>query len=357
MGDEMRVPEKALTKFCVAVFEGLKVPRRDAEIATEVLVIADLRDKGSHGVARLPRYVDGLRKGLMAPTDQSKVVKETATTGLIDGGKSLGQVVAHRGMALAIEKARKSGTGFVTVRNSNHYGIAGYYAMMALEHGCIGISMTNAAPLVVPTYGRDAILGTNPISIAVPADNEPFVVDMATSVVPRGKIEVYDRANKSMPVGWAVDTRGKGTTDAKVVLEGLVKRSGGILPLGGEGEEHSGHKGYGLALAVELLCAALSGASFSLQTYGQERADIGHFFGAIDIASFRPLADVKRDARAILDQLRNSPKADGHDRIYAHGEKGFAAERGRRADGIPLGPKVVENLKKVGGELGVPWVL
>ena len=357
MGDEFRIPEKDLTKFCVAVFEALKVPRPAAEVSTEVLVAADLRDKGSHGVARLPRYVDGLRKGIMAPTDQSKVVKETATAALIDGGKSLGQVVGHRGMALAVEKARKSGTGFVTVRNSNHYGIAGYYAMMALEHGCLGISMTNAAPLVVPTYGRDAILGTNPIAIALPADGEPFVLDMATSVVPRGKIEVYDRANKSMPVGWAVDTRGKGTTDAKVVLEGLVKRSGGILPLGGEGEEHSGHKGYGLALAVELLCAALSGASFSLQTYGQERADIGHFFGAIDVASFRPLADVKRDARAILDQLRNSPKADGHDRIYAHGEKGFAAERGRRADGIPLGPKVVENLKKVGGELGVPWVL
>jgi LDH2 family malate/lactate/ureidoglycolate dehydrogenase len=300
--------------------------------------------------------VDGLRKGIMVSSDQSKVVKETATTALIDGGKSLGQVVGHRGMALAIEKAKRSGTGFVSVRNSNHYGIAGYYSMMALEQGCIGISMTNAAPLVVPTFGRDAILGTNPISIALPADGEPFVLDLATSVVPRGKIEVYDRQNKVMPAGWAVDTRGRGTTDAKTVLAGLVQRSGGILPLGGEGEEHSGHKGYGLALAVELLCAALSGASFSLQTYGVERADIGHFFGAIDIEAFRPLADVKRDARAILDQLRHSPKADGHDRIYTHGEKGFAAERERREHGIPLGPKVVDALKKAGADLGVPWV-
>jgi LDH2 family malate/lactate/ureidoglycolate dehydrogenase len=355
MGDEVRIQEKALTEFCVDVFEALQVPRGDAQTAAEVLVVADLRDKGSHGVARLPRYVDGLRKGIMAPADQSKVVHETATAAVIDGGKSLGQVVGRRGMALAIEKAKRSGAGFVSVRNSNHYGIAGYYAMMALEHGGLGISMTNAAPLVVPTYGRDAILGTNPISLALPADGEPFVLDMATSVVPRGKIEVYDRANKPMPVGWAVDTRGKGTTDAKAVLAGLIQRSGGILPLGGEGEEHSGHKGYGLAVAVELLCAALSGASFSLQTYGQERADIGHFFGAIDVAGFRPLADVKRDARAILDQLRNSPRAEGHDRIYTHGEKGFAAERERRLHGIPLGPKVVEALKKVGQELQVPW--
>jgi len=357
MGDEVRVGKEALTQFCVTVFEKLGVPKGDAGTATDVLVAADLRDKGSHGVARLPRYVDGLKKGIMVPKDQSHVVKETATTGLIDGGKSLGQVVGKRGMELALQKAKASGVGFVAVRNSNHYGIAGYYTLMAVERGCIGFSVTNTAPLVVATFGRDAVLGTNPVSLAIPAEGEPFLLDMATSVVPRGKLEVFDRQGKPMPMGWAVNARGQGTANAREVLDNLKARTGGgILPLGGEGEEYSGHKGYGLALAVELLCAAVSGASFSLKTYGEERADIGHFFGAIDVSSFRPLADVKKDARGILDQIRGGPKAEGHDRIYVHGEKGFAAERERLKSGIPLGPKVVENLKKVGTELGVPWV-
>lgn len=357
MVDGVRVRKEGLTRFCAAVFEKLGVPPSDAKIAADILVLADLRDKGSHGVARLGRYVEGLKKGIMVPTDKSQVVHETATTALIDGGRSLGQVVGHRAMALAIEKAKAHGTGFVTVRNSNHYGIAGYYALMAVPHGCIGISMTNAAPLVVPTFGRDALLGTNPIAVAVPAEGEPFLFDAATSVVPRGKLEVYERQGKPMPFGWAVDARGKGTTNATEVLENLGKRGGGgILPLGGEGEEFSGHKGYGLAMVVEILSSVLAGGAFGLGTYAAEgSANIAHFFGAIRVDAFRPLADVSRDLRTFLDQVRNSPKAEGHERVYVHGEKGFAFERECLAEGIPLGPKVVESLKKVGGDLGVPW--
>ena len=357
MADEIRVTKDDLTRFCVAVLEKLGVPRRDAEIVAEVLVVADLRNKGSHGVARFGRYVDGLKKGVMVPTDRSKIVRETATTALIDGGASLGQVVGHRAMELAIRKAKEHGTGFVTVRNSNHYGIAGYFALMAVPEGCIGLSVTNTAPLVVPTFGRDAILGTNPIAVAMPADGEPFVFDAATSVVPRGKLEVYDRQSKAMPLGWAVDARGKGTTNAEEVLSNLGKnRGGGILPLGGEGEEFSGHKGYGLAMLVELFSSLLAGGAFGLGTFSEGgSANIAHFFGAIRVDAFRPLPEFKRDVRKFLDEIRNGPKAEGRDRIYTHGEKGFAAERERRKNGIPLGPKVVEGLKKIGDELGVPW--
>lgn len=352
-----RVKREDVVRFCIAVFEKLGVPRKDAQVVTEVLVLADLRNKDSHGVARLARYVEGLRSGLMLPTDHSKVVRETVTTALIDGERSLGQVVGKKGMELAIQKANANGTGFVTVRNSNHYGIAGYYALMAVDAGCIGISMTNAAPLVVPTFGRDALLGTNPISIAIPAEGEPFILDMATSVVPRGKLEVYDRLGKAMPVGWAVDEKGHVSQDPTRVLNNLKKRGGGgILPLGGEGEEFGGHKGYGLALAVEILCGTLSASAFGGQTYVNEQsANVGHFFGAIEVAAFRPLADMRRDLRRYLDSVQASPKAEGHDRIYVHGEKGFLYERRCLQEGIPIDAKTLASMKKIGGELGVPW--
>ncbi|MCD6554052.1 MAG: Ldh family oxidoreductase, partial [Anaerolineae bacterium] len=209
-----------LKDFCTRVFEKLGVPRDDAEVTSDVLVLANLRGIDSHGVARLRRYVNGLRDGVMVARPEIQVVRETPATALIDAGAGLGQPVSYRAMQKAIEKALEVGAGFVTVRNSNHYGIAGYYAMMALEHDCIGISMTNAAVLVVPTFGRDAMLGTNPISVAAPAGQErPFVLDMATSTVPQGKLEVYHRLEKPIPLGWATDETGTPTTDAGRVLE------------------------------------------------------------------------------------------------------------------------------------------
>src|SRR2546426_746300 len=353
------VPEPQLRRFVVSVFRKLGVPSNDAKIATDVLLAADLRGIGSHGVARLPRYVTGVKSGSMTPRGASKIVKQTRATAVIDGGNGLGQVVARRGMELAIKKARGTAVGFVVVRNSNHFGIAGYYSMMALKAGMIGISSTNAAPLVVPTFGRTAVLGTNPISVAVPTGTEePFVLDMATSVVPRGTIEVYDRQGKEMPLGWAVDPTGHSTTNPRIVLEALAKRlGGGILPLGGEGETFSGHKGDGLALLVDILCGALPGAGTALDVYADERAaNVGHFFGAIDVRAFRPLPAFKRDMDKLLRTLRESPRAEGHDHIYVHGEKSFAMERERRGQRVPLGPNGGHFVRKNVADAGLPWI-
>ncbi|HZY94764.1 MAG TPA: Ldh family oxidoreductase [Candidatus Bathyarchaeia archaeon] len=362
MVDQVLAPnvirENNLKDFCNQVWMKLGVPEKDAKITTDVLVLADLRGVDSHGVARLPRYYTDLKNGWTSPTDQSRTLKETRATALIDGGKSLGQVVGHKGMELAIRKAKETAVGIVSVKNSHHYGIAGYYSLMALQQGLIGISMTNAAPLVVPTFGRTAVLGTNPISLTAPASQEkPFVLDMATSVVPRGKLEVYERLRKKIPLGWAVDTTGQGTTDPHVVLEALSKRlGGGILPLGGEGEEHSGHKGYGLALMVDVLCGVLSGAATGLGVdVDKTKPNVGHFFMALDPAAFRPLDEFKRDMDRLAKELKDSPKAEGQSRIYVHGEKSYARMEKYRREGVRLAAKVVESMKQIGKELGIPW--
>jgi L-2-hydroxycarboxylate dehydrogenase (NAD+) len=351
------VVEKALRRFCEAVLKKLGVPAADARTTTDVLVVADLRGIDSHGVARLGRYVAGLKDGTMKAKDESRVLKETSATALVDGGQSLGQVVGKKGMDLAIEKARETAVGIVTVRNSNHYGIAGYYSLMALEHNLIGMSMTNSGPLVVPTFGRTSVLGTNPISLAAPAMKEKaFVLDMATSTVPRGKIEVHNRLGQPIPPGWAVDETGRNSTDPKRVLNALANRlGGGLLPLGGEGEELGGHKGYGLALMVDVLSGVLSGAATGLQAYADERRpNVGHFFLALDPAAFRPLDEFRRDMDRLARELKDSPKAEGQSRIYVHGEKSFARMEKYRKEGIPLDPKTAENLKKIGKDLDVP---
>src|SRR5256714_15174122 len=228
---------------------------------------------------------------------------------------------------------------------------------MALDHDLIGISTTTAAPLVVPPFGKKAVLGTTPISLTAPAGKErAFVLDMATSVVPRGKLEVYDRVGKKMPPGWAVDKTGRGTEDAHAVLDALSKRlGGGILPLGGEGEEHSGHKGYGLALMVDVLCGVLSGSATGLGVDADKaKPNVGHFFMALDPAAFRPLEDFRRDMDRLSQELKNSPKAQGQNRIYVHGEKSYARMEKCRREGIPVRTAVVESMRQIGTELGVP---
>jgi L-2-hydroxycarboxylate dehydrogenase (NAD+) len=361
MADEVRVRAEPLKEFCVRVFRALDVPEEDARITADVLVQADLRGIDSHGVARLRRYVDGLRSGMMVPRPQVKTVVETPVTATLDAGGGLGQPVSYRAMEMAIRKAKEYGAGFVTVCNSNHYGIAGYYAMMALEHDCIGISMTNADVLVVPTFGRDAVLGTNPIAVAAPAGQErPFVLDMATSTVPRGKLEVYNRLGKPMPLGWATDERGVATTDAGRVLENFKKRAGGgLLPLGGEGELLSGHKGYGLALLVDVMCAVLSGAAYANLVYPKSAdgkplpANLGHFFGAWRVDGFRPVEEFKAAMDDLQRRLKATPKAEGAERIYIHGEKEYEKTALYLAEGIPLNPKVAADLRAIGEELGV----
>ncbi|MBN1483269.1 MAG: Ldh family oxidoreductase [Chloroflexia bacterium] len=347
------------------VFVALNVPEEDARTTADVLVAADLRGVDSHGVARLRRYVKGIRDGVMLPRPEIRLVHETPATALIDGGAGLGQPVGVRAMRLAIEKAQGVGAGFVTVRNSNHYGIAGYYSMMALEEGnLIGLSMTNAAVLVSPTFGRDAMLGTNPISVAMPAGKErAFVLDMATSTVPRGKLEVYHRLEKDIPLGWATDEQGIPTTDPGRVLENFKTRAGGgLLPLGGAGELLGGHKGYGLALLVDLLCGVLPGAGYANTIYPKTAegkplpANVGHFFGALRIDGFRPVDEVEATMDDIIQRLKNTPKAAGEERIYIHGEKEFEQAAERQAEGIPLVRKVYDDIRAIADEVGVAFL-
>jgi LDH2 family malate/lactate/ureidoglycolate dehydrogenase len=302
---------------------------------------------------------------MMVAKPNVKIVKEAQATALIDAGGGLGQPVSHKAMQTAIKKAKRVGAGFVTVRNSNHYGIAGYYAMMALKNECIGMSMTNADVLVVPTFGRNAILGTNPIAVAAPADKEhPFVMDMATSAVPRGKLEVYDRLSKPMPEGWATDERGVVTEDAHRVLENLKSRAGGgLLPLGGEGELLSGYKGYGLALWVDVFCAILSGAAYATLVYPRASdgkplpSNLGHFFGAWRVDAFRPISEFKTAMDDLQRLLKNAPKTEGQSRIYIHGEKEYEKTELYTREGIPLNQKVAADLRAIAQEIGVDYDL
>jgi LDH2 family malate/lactate/ureidoglycolate dehydrogenase len=362
---EIRVQPDALKDFCVQALRQMDVSEDDARITANVLVAADFRGISSHGVARLRRYVDGLRDGVMIAHPDTKVVTETPTTLLVDADGGLGQPVSYRAMKKAIEKAEEFGTGFATVRNSNHFGIAGYYSMMALEHNCIGISMTNAAVLVVPTFGRDAMLGTNPISVAAPAGEEwPFVLDMATSTVPRGKLEVYRRLEKSIPLGWATDETGEPTTKTGRVLDNLKERAGGgLLPLGGAGELLGGHKGYGLTLLVDILSGVLPGAAYANLVYPKDEegnplpSAIGHFFGAWRVDAFRPVDEFKAAMDDLQRRLKNAPKAEGQDRIYVHGEKEYEEMERNALAGVPLNSKVAADLRAIGDELGVAYDL
>ena len=345
-----------LDAYIIRFFEKLGVAHADAAIASEVLLSADLRGVESHGLIRLHTYYGSrLQKGTIDPTSPITVVNETPSTLLLDGGKGLGQVVGRTGMTRAIQKAKESGMAMVSVRNSNHYGIAGYFAMMALEHDMIGISLTNAQPLVAPTHGRTPLLGTNPIAIAVPAGTQrPFVLDMATSIVPIGKVTVYDKAKKSIPAGWGINKDGQITQNPAEVLNG-----GALLPLGGT-DEMRGYKGYGLAMMVDILSGVLSGAAFGNEV-GKPRenkgSNVGHFFAAINIAAFRSVDEFKKDMDAFLLQMKNAPKAVGEERIFVAGEKEFELAEYHRKNGVPLMDEVVKGLKEAGEKIGIEFTL
>ncbi len=332
------------------------VPEEDARIVADVLTTADLRGVDSHGVIRLDTYYGTrLRRGVIDPKSPVKILSETPASLALDAGSGLGQVVGYHAMQRTIEKAGESGVCMTTVRNSNHYGIAGYYAMMALPHDMIGISFTNSQPLVAPTYGRTAVLGTNPIAVAAPAtNNRPYVLDMATSIVPIGRVTVYSKAGQPIPEGWGVDQTGAFTTDPNAVIKG-----GALMALGGT-DIMRGYKGYGLALMVDIFSGILSGASFgkSVGHPNEDRpADVGHFFAAVRIDAFRPVDEFKRDMDALLDQLKNAPRAVDQDRIYIAGEKEYELADRNLKEGVPLMQEVVNALKDVGSRIGVPFDL
>ena len=356
MEEYIRIKVDALQEFTTNVFNKFGVPVEDAKIAADILIAADQRGIGSHGLQRLTRYTNGLKTGVMKPIADIKVLKETPNTLLISGGDGLGQVVGYKAMELVIDKALKNNIAFAAVRDSNHYGIAGYYAMMALKHNLIGFSITNSAPLVVPTHGKNAIIGTNPISIAVPAGKEqPFVLDMATSTVTRGEVEVYAREGKPMPITWATDELGNPTQDASRVEANLLeKKGGGLIPLGGAEEEGGGHKGYGLCVALDILSGVLSGSAFGPNLYAKKDvpAKVSHFFGAIKIDAFIELALFKSMMDEYINVLKNSEKAAGKDRIFIHGEKEFELYE-QQEEEVRLYYKVVEELRKIAEEVNI----
>lgn len=351
-------PEYNLRAFTEQVFLKMGCPNHDAKLAADVLLRSDLRGIDSHGVARLVGYVRLWEKKRINATPNIQVVHETATTATVDGDAGLGLVVAPFAMKVAIEKAKIYGSGWVSVKNSNHFGIAGYHSLLATEHDMIGISMTNASPLVAPTYSNERLLGTNPMCYAFPAGKyPPVVVDMATSAAANGKLEIAQRAEKAIPQGWAQDKHGQPSTDPN-----QLKAGGSLLPLGGD-KDHGSHKGYGLGATVDILSAVLSGANYGpwvppFVAFLEPPADpvgqgIGHFFGAMRIDGFRLAADFKHHLDNWIETFRNSTPVDPAQRVIIPGEPETAFEQERKVNGIPLIDAVVNDLNTLAEKLGV----
>ena len=347
-----RVNHEKLIRFVRRSFERLGVPPSDAEIAANVLIASDLRGVDTHGVIRFnPHgwYVKWLQNGSMTAKPNIRIVTENASTALLDADNGLGMVAGHRAMEIAIKKAKESGVGIVTVRNSRHYGMSAYYSMLALPHDMIGIAMTNASRQVVPTFGRDPRFGTNPICFAVPAEHErPFVLDMATNTAAAGKLELAVRLGKAIPLGWALNEKAQPTADPKIAQQ--ARR---LLPLGGSREGGS-HKGYGLGVLVEILCGVLSGTITALNSNSEPR---GHCFGAIDPSAFRPVQEFKSDMDQLIRELKSTPPVEGEQRVYVAGEIEFELAEERTERGIPLHSSVLKGLREVSEQVGVPYDL
>jgi L-2-hydroxycarboxylate dehydrogenase (NAD+) len=351
---QARYDGERLTRFVAGVFASVGMPDGLADLNARILVDADIRGIDSHGVPRLTGYINAIKAGRIDPAATPTIAHETAATARVDGHNGFGLGNAYWAMELAIQKAKNAGVGFVALAHTNHFGAASYYPLQALPHNLIGIAMTNAGGLVIPTFAREPLLGTNPLAVAVPGGKErPFVLDMACSTVAWGKVEIAQREEKLIPLGWAVDAEGDPTQDPFAARY--------LLPLGSDRATGS-QKGYGLAMVVEVLCAPLSGAAlgFDQRTYrpgpGQVQAkpsNIGQFFGAWDPAAFRPLDEFQADVDRLFSTLRAAAPAEGHDRVYIPGDFEYAAEEDRRQHGIPLHPKVVADLEKLGKASGV----
>lgn len=355
MADFTNIKVDVLRKFTEDIFIKLGVPEEDAKITVDVLLAANRRGINSHGVARLKRYVGYIKDNKMTPKTELTIIKETPVSILASANNGIGQVAGYKTMNMVINKAKENGLCFATVKESNHYGIAGYYSMMALKYDLLGISLTNSAPLVLPTFGKQAILGTNPLSIAAPTKNErPFVLDMATSTVPRGKLEVYNRMGKQIPDAWATDEKGNPSTDAAKILDNMLNRKGGgLLPLGGAMEEMGSHKGYGLSAMVDILSGVLSGGAFGSIIYSNKQAaGVCHFFGAINPDIFTSKDEFKENMDKFIGIMRDSEKAEGQDKIYIAGEKEFSKED-EQEETVSISNKVVENLKEIGNDVGI----
>lgn len=354
------LPVDLLRNFIRDSFVKLNVPLTDAEICADVIITSDLRGIESHGIGRLRYYYDRMVSGQHQSITKTDVIRENPTTAVIDGHHGLGMVIARQAMQMAIDKARIYGMGSVAVRNSTHFGIAGYYPLMAVAEGMIGLTVTNARPAVCPTFGTQAMLGTNPIAFGAPTDEPfPFLYDAATPIIQRGKIETLARQEKKALEGWLVDPKNQPLTDPNDILIKLTQDEAALLPLGGIGESMGGHKGYGLATMVEILSASLQGGAFlhSLSGIGEDGSPqpfkVGHFFMAIDIESFTSLHDFKKTTGEILRELRNSRKAPGMTRIYTAGEKEYYREIEVRERGVEIVPNLQKDILFLKGRLGL----
>ncbi len=350
----IHVPVQKLVDFMIAALVKMGVPQDDARIITDVLITADLWGVRSHGVAHLKMYHERMKSGLQLPVTNWQVVKDTPTTAVIDGGNGMGMVVGYNAMQLAIEKARTFGLGAVAVRNSSHYGVAGYYPLMAVKAGLVGLSVTNAHPSTAPTHGTEPMLGTNPIAMAAPTDEEfPYMFDAATSVVPRGKIEVAARAGKSIPEGWVVNKDGVSVTDSSTMIAEMNQGNVALLPVGGIDELMGGHKGYGLATMVEIFSAAFQNGAYLSMLHDTDHAGnpqflrIGHFFLAINIENFIPLEDFKKITGNMMRELRASRQGSAQGRIYSAGEKEHYHSAKVRVEGVEIPPGVQKALSSL----------
>ena len=346
-----------LRAFCEKVFASYGFSAEDSAIITDVLLRADLYGIESHGVQRLIRYHNEIRSGLVDVNAKPETVHETGISAVIDANKTMGQLAGVRAMELAIKKAQAQGTGMVSVRNSNHYGIAGYYSGMAADKDLLGICMTNSEAIGVPTFGRQAMIGTNPIALAMPADPVNFSYDAATTVVPRGKLEVYNKNSKAMPEQWALDAAGHPSPNAGEVLQNIIKKAGGgIAPLGGVGELFGGHKGYGLGIIVDLFTALFSGGLTSNYVNITPGVNgICHCFIAVDYGIFGNRAEIKKRVSVFLEELRNSKKAEGQERIYTHGEKEAEIMAKRKNGTIPVNEKTWKEFGEIAAAQGVEF--
>jgi L-2-hydroxycarboxylate dehydrogenase (NAD+) len=348
---------KDLLNFSKEIFLKMGCPAEDAELASTVLLSADLRGVDSHGVARLSGYVRLWEAGRINSRPNVKIVHESPSTAVVDGDRGLGLVVAPKAMKIAIDKAEKAGTGWVSTRNSNHYGIAGYHAMMALQYDMIGMSMTNASPLVAPTFSLERLLGTNPIAVAIPAKKQPpFVADFATTTAANGKLEILQRKGKEAPMGWIQDKQGTQTPNPHELKEG-----GALLPLGGD-RDHGSHKGYCLGSIVDIFSAVLSGANFgpwvppfvSFLPLPKDPVGegIGHFFGAMRIDAFRPSEEFKLNMDIWIERFRSAPAIEG-EKVLIPGDPEREMEKERMTGGIPLLEPVQKDLEELGKKFEV----
>jgi LDH2 family malate/lactate/ureidoglycolate dehydrogenase len=346
------IPFTVLENFMVNVMVKAGIPETDARIIGDVLIQADKFGFDSHGVNRLKSvYLDRIKAGILNPVTNFKIIKEGPTTAVLDGQNGMGHVVSYNAMKMAIEKAGKYGMGMITVRNSSHFGFAGYYPLMAVRENMIGITGTNARPSIAPTFGVENMLGTNPMTFGIPSDESfPFLLDCATSITQRGKVELYAREGKDLPRGWVIDKNGESKTDSSQVLKDLIAGNAALTPLGGVGEETGGYKGYGYATVVEILSAALQQGSFMKMLNGSIDGkkvpySVGHFFIVIDINAFTDPADFKKTTGKILRDLRASRKMPGQTRIYTAGEKEYYTWMERKDKGVPFNDELLEEFR------------